>query len=147
MKQNSKVVLAMISAALALNCATQAAYAEQLIAVVNSISRVGNPSAPMQAATVVGKDVNLTLILSGQVYNSAVGTKDLTGISQLDIALPDKVGNQTVAEATCINLALAKKAGTTQNLPIVIVFEGQRVNGTQYKAKKLIGCADLLISK
>lgn len=148
-QRKSNVTFGLVAAVVGMMLTAQAAKAETLTAVVDSISSFGNTMGNQTARPVENKSVGLLLVVSGKVYqqNKKSQQVQLVGdIKQLSIVLPNKVGDRTNAEDICIRRAEALMAGENGRARLEVAFDGARVGKAHYKVNKVLGCSDLRVA-
>lgn len=149
MKKVSSVMKGLVIAALSMSVTAQAAKAETLTAVIDSISSFGNTMGNITARPVKNKSVGLILLVSGKIYQQDAKSAQVTevgDVKQLSIVLPDKVGNRTNAQDLCVRRAEALMAGENSRARLEIAFDGGRIGQAHYKVEKLFGCSDLRVN-
>lgn len=147
-QRKSNVGFGLVVAVMSMCLAAQAAQAETLTGVVDSLSSFGNTMGNLTARPVDNKSVGLILVGSGKVYQQNPKTAKVTevgSLKQLSIVLPNKAGDRTNAEDLCIRRAEALMAGENSKARLEVAFEGARVGQGHYKVNKLLGCSDLRV--
>ena len=149
MKKVSSVMKGLVIAALSMSVTAQAAKAETLTAVIDSISSFGNTMGNITARPVKNQSVGLILLVSGKVYQQnakSAQVSEVGDVKQLSIVLPDKVGDRTNAQDLCVRRAEALMAGENSRARLEISFDGARIGKAHYKVEKLFGCSDLRVN-
>ncbi len=147
-QRKSNVTFGLVAAVVGMMLTAQAAKAETLTAVVDSISSFGNTMGNQTARPVENKSVGLILVVSGKVYQQEQKSAKVTEVGdlkQLSIVLPNKVGDRTNAEDLCIRRAEALMSGENSKARLEVAFDGARIGQGHYKANKVLGCSDLRV--
>ena len=149
MKQVSKVMMAIIATMVGISATAQAARAEELGAVIDSISAFGNTMGNSGARPVANQSIGLVLNVKGKLYTQDKKTgavKEVGDVKQLSIVLPDKVGDRTNAQDLCLRRAEALMSGENQKARLEISMDAVRIGEYHYKVTKLFGCSDLRLA-